>query len=373
MIPLFWPQIYKEEWLDELSQVFSTRWIGQGPLVDRFEQEFGQKFGYAHCLSVNSGTAALELAYHLIGIGEGDEVITTCFTCTATNIPLLRRKANIVFADIDSDTLLISAEDVEKKINKNTKAIVVVNLGGLQVDDDIYELGKYYGVPVVVDACQSLGVSESGADEKGIWEPGDYICYSFQAIKHFTTGDGGMLVCRNQADYERAKKLRWFGIDRDAKRRVDWKCIVNHQMAMEIEEAGYKYHMNDIAAAMGLVGLRHSDKILAYRTSLADRYNSHISKIDGYKTVFGGAHWLFAVLTENRNDLMEYLRDKGIESDPVQLRNDVFKVFGGKRLDLPNMNRIENQYLYLPLNCKVTCDNVDYICEELKWWKEQKV
>jgi len=345
MIPLFYPQLFKEEWLAELSKIFDTQWIGQGPKVDEFESEFGKKFNYDYCLAVNSGTSSLELAYHLIGIGEGDEVITTVFTCTATNIPLLRRKATIVFADINDD-LLISYEDIKRKITDKTKAIVVVSLGGLPVDRRIFDLG----LPVVVDSAQSLGVREND---------GDYICYSFQAIKHFTTGDGGMLVVKDKDTYDRAKKLRWFGIDRDAKRRVGFNALVNHKTSMEIEESGYKFHMNDIAATMGLVGLRHNDEILKRRHEICQYYADNLKA----RCVWGGSCWLFGLLTEDRDDLVTYLREVGISTDLIQLRNDIFQVFGGARQDLPNMNRIEAQYMYLPVHDKLSNGDLEFIVD----------
>ena len=351
-ISLFYPNIYKEEWLAELSTVFDTRWIGQGPLVDEFEKQFGKKFGYDYCLALNSGTSALELAYHLAGIGEGDEVLTPVFTCTATNIPLLRRKANIKFLDINT-VFAADFHDVESKISPDTKAIVVVTVGGVLIDDRIFDLAQSYDVPVIIDSAQSLGVRESR---------GDYICYSFQAIKHFTTGDGGMLVMRNEEDYQRAKKLRWFGIDREAKKRANWQWLNNHQMTMDIEEAGYKYHMNDIAAAMGIVGLRHSDEVLHHRRTLCDYYAEDLTdrEPDDYEVIYGGSCWLLMLLTSHRDETMEYLRENGIECDLVQIRNDVFKVFGGRQ-KLPNMDRMESQYLYLPLHPKMSIDDVVYI------------
>jgi len=353
MIPLFWPQQFKEEWLEALSDVFDTRWLGQGPVVDRFEKEFGNKFNYDYCLALNSGSAALELAYHLMGIGRGDEVITTCFTCTATNIPLLRRGAKIVFADIN-DNFLIDYSDVKRKITPKTKAIVVVTLGGLHVDERILDLAESLKIPVVVDAAQSLGVSE---------ERGDYICYSFQAIKHFTTGDGGMLVLRNKDEYARAKKLRWFGIDREAKRKVNFQCLSNREITMEIEEPGYKFHMNDIAASIGLVGLKHTDEILEFRKLLCNTYVENLPK--HMRCVCGGSYWLMAIITKDRDDIIEYLRVNGVECDLVQLRNDIFKAFGGARQDLPNMNRLESEYMYLPLHSKVTVEDIKYICKLL--------
>src|SRR3989344_3037953 len=349
MIPLFWPQQFKAEWLETLSKVFDTKWLGQGPMVDEFEREFGKKFNYKYCLAVNSGSAALELAYNLVGLKTDDEVITTCFTCTATNIPLLRHKVKIVFADID-DNLLIDYRDVKRKITDKTKAIVAVTLGGLPVDKRIFDLG----IPVIVDAAQSVGVSE---------KRGDYICYSFQAIKHFTTGDGGMLVVNNEKDYDKAKLMRWFGIDREAKTKVNFNALNNREITMEIEEVGYKYHMNDIAAAMGLVGLRHTDEILGYRKLLCETYANNLPK--SIRCVYGGSYWLMAIITKNRDDIIEYLRHNGAECDLVQLRNDIFKIFGGVKQDLPNLNRLEGKYLYLPLNAKVTIKDVKYISKLL--------
>lgn len=358
-ISLFWPALYKQEWLKELGQVFSTRWIGQGPQVDKFEQKFGQKYNFQYPLAVNSGTAALELAYHLIGIGKYDEVLTPVFTCTATNIPLARRGAKLKFIDVNQD-LTCDYEDIVRKISAKTKAIVVATIGGLPIDKRIFTLAKKQRIPVVVDAAQSVGMPEP---------QGDYVGYSFQAIKHFTSGDGGMLVVRSRREYQRAKKLRWFGIDREAKKRVNWKWTVNHQMAMDIEELGYKYHMNDVAAAMGLVGLKHADDILRYRKKLCELYDK---VLPDHTLVYGGACWLMAILTDKRDELMDKLQQGGIESDLVQIRNDIFKVFGGKRQNLPNMDRLEDKYLYLPLHPKITLKDVEYIAKVINKFDSTK-
>ena len=173
-----------------------------------------------------------------------------------------------------------------------------------------------------------------------------------------------MLVCRNEEDYQKAKKLRWFGIDREAKKRANWQWLNNHKMSMDIEEAGYKYHMNDVAAAMGIVGLRHSDEVLEYRRSLCITY------LEELMGIFGGSCWLFCILIDNRDEVMKYLRGHGIECDLIQLRNDIFKVFGG-RTRLPNMDRLESKYLYLPLHQNLTIENVRYIAEALNQCKSK--
>ena len=353
MIKLFYPaNHFYDECLSDLQPVLSGRWWGQAGQVQEFERLFAEEYAYPFCIALNSGTAALEIAYDLIGITEGDEVITPVLTCTATNIPLARRKANIIFADVGREDLTVSIRDIEQKLTKKTKAVVVVTLGGLPVSEEIFDLCKSHNVPVVVDAAQSLGTIESH---------GDYICYSFQAIKHFTTGDGGMLVVRDSGDYERGKKLRWFGIDREKKIDSDWQPYRNREMTIEIEEAGYKFHMNDIAATLGIVGLRHSDELLKTRQKIAKHYREHLIK--GVH-VAGGSFWLYGMLINDRDERAEELLAAGIDVNMVHLRNDKYKVFGGRALDLRNMNYVEEKYLYIPINAHLRDDEVDTVARE---------
>uniref|UniRef100_A0A6M3JT47 Putative DegT/DnrJ/EryC1/StrS aminotransferase family protein n=1 Tax=viral metagenome TaxID=1070528 RepID=A0A6M3JT47_9ZZZZ len=359
-VSLFWPSIYKDEWLDELGKIFDTRWLGQGPKVDEFEKEFGKKFGYEYCVSTNSGTSALELAYHLIGINKEDKVITSILSCSATSLPLIRKGADIIFTDISKVNLTMDVPDFKKKMNDSIKAIVTVNLGGIMCNPNIYSITKEYDVPIVIDACQSLGISE---------KYGDYVAYSFQAIKNFNTFDGGMLICRNKEDYDRAKRLRWFGIDREKKVQNDWKCFSsNREICMDMEEAGYKFHMNDVAATVGLVGLKHSDEALQYRKEIADIYTNKLMSLPKSKIcecICGGSYWLYGILTENRDELIYKLKENGIETDTIHLRNDIFSVFGGKRNDLPNMDWIESRYLYIPIHTKMTNEDAYYITDSI--------
>ena len=189
-ISLFYPYI-PEEATEEVSKVLKTRWIGQGPKVDLFEQKFSELFDVKYPISLNSGSAALETAYDLLNLTTGDEVISTPLTCTATNIPLLRKGVKIVWADINAETLCLNKNDVLNKITNKTKAIVNVHLGG--IENDLGEMP----VPIVADSCQALGVFN-----------GDYVCNSFQAIKHITTGDGGMLIVNNEQEYRKSKLMR---------------------------------------------------------------------------------------------------------------------------------------------------------------------
>jgi dTDP-4-amino-4,6-dideoxygalactose transaminase len=343
----------------KVAEVLSTRWIGQGPLVDRFESEFSDFIGGANCLTVGSGTDALHLAYLLAGVQSGDEVICPVFTCTATNLPLLYIGATPVFADIDPLTMNISVDSIRSLITDKTKAIVTVDYGGLPCDyEPIMRIAQEFGLLVIDDAAHALGAKYRN---ENIGSIADFTTYSFQAIKHITTGDGGMLAIKNPALLEKGKRLRWFGIDRVAKLGGIW--------ANDITEVGYKYQMTDISAAMGLAGLEKIDEVLSHRKHLLNLYFAELNKIPGLSNVgkyqnadYEHAAWLHTVAVENRQELQEKLKAHDIESGQVHYRNDMYSVFGGRRDYLVNMDSMEDKYLVLPIHMKVTEENVLRIC-----------
>jgi dTDP-4-amino-4,6-dideoxygalactose transaminase len=361
-IVLFYPNIPANA-IDEVSKVLKTRWIGQGPKVAQFEKEFEQKFLTDNtALAVGSGTDGLHLAYILAGIEPGDEVIVPVFTCTATNIPLLYMGAKIIFADVDPETLNINVNHVRQLVNERTKAIVCVHYAGLPCDmDELMAIAREYNIPLIDDAAHALGATYKG---QKIGEMTDFSMFSFQAIKHITTGDGGMLTIKNKDLVEKAKRIRWFGIDRSAKQMGHWEN--------DIYEVGYKYQMNDISAALGLAGLAEFDNTLKYRQSLFAEYTKQLAGIDGLHIIGTGvtdrehAAWLCTVLVENRADFMKKLRSNKIESSQVHYRNDRYTVFGGRRSDLPNMDAVEEKYLVLPLHHKMTLQDVAYIGQVAK-------
>lgn len=353
-IPLFHPYVPKDA-IDEVVETLSGKWIGQAHKVDQFERDFGAKFGTKYNVSLNSGSAALETAFDLLNLEAGDEVISTPLTCTATNIPLLRKRIKIVWGDINPHNLCLDPKDVRRKITDRTKAIVNVHLAGIEND-----LGKM-PVPIVADACQALGVVN-----------GDYNCYSFQAIKHITTGDGGMLVVSNEDEYKTAKLMRWFGIDREKKIQSNWQAYKERQMTFQIDIHGYKRQMTDIAAGMGIAGLRHYEEIMGHLSNLFRLYKTLLLDCNGIRLVDSlegckNTHWLCTVLVDRRDDFAKMLHENGVDSNMVQLRNDIFNVFGGRRNDdVPVMDAVEGKYISLPLNMKVTEDDVQYICDLIK-------
>ncbi len=220
-----------------------------------------KRLGSTHVLSVNSGTSAIYLALRLAGVEAGTEVISTPMTCTATNVPILEQGARTVWADFNPMTGNIGLDDVEHKITPKTKNIVAVLWGGCPCElDAINRIATKHRVKLIEVAANAFGATYIG---KPIGSRSDSACFSFQAIKHLATIDGGALSCRSEDDFKRGQLLRCFGIDREGKRK-DFRC------GEDVEEHGYKFHITDVCAAVGVAQPKHIDPILdAHRENSA--------------------------------------------------------------------------------------------------------
>ena len=358
--PLFYPYVSKKS-IKGVGNVLKTRWIGQGPLVDVLEEKFKKKFAKNNeCVAVGSGTDALHLAYILADIKKDDEVIAPLFTCTATNIPLLYIGAKIKFADIDPHTMNISIDHVKKLITKKTKAIVFVNYGGIPCDlEELNKIKKKYKVTLIQDAAQSLG---SKYKNKNITDYADFSIFSFQAIKHISSGDGGMLTFKNKKLLDKSRRIRWFGIDRVKKQGGTWEN--------DITEIGYKYQMTDIGARMLLDSMNDFSKILSHRKKIFNIYKKILSKnnkltfLDTKSKNLSNSFWLCTIVVhEKRIELQNYLRNLNIETNQVHFRNDRYSIFRKfiKKRAYPNMDKYENNYLVIPLNLKISSKDAYYI------------
>ena len=362
-VPIFYPHIPKNA-KEAVSKVLSSRWIGQGPLVDKFEKIFSKKFcDNQPVIAVGSGTDALHLAYILAGIKKNDEVICPVFTCTATNIPLLYIGAKIKFADVDPLTLNISLDSVEKLITKKTKAIVFVNYGGIICDlRKLNKLAKKHKIKLIQDAAQSLGAKYK---KKSITKFADYTIFSFQAIKHITSGDGGALVVKNKKIAHKASVLRWFGIDRPKKQGGTWEN--------DITEIGYKYQLTDLGASLLLESIKEFNFIKYHRNKIYKTYLRFINQNEKIKCIqsidknYQPVMWLFTILSKHKDILQKKLRDKLIETNQVHFRNDKYSIFKNFIFNkkFKNMNKLENQYLVLPMHTKMNANDAKRISLEI--------
>lgn len=371
MIPMFYPHV-PESAIDKLAEVLRSRWVGQGPKVEEFEKEFSKKFGLKHVVSLNSGTSALRLALALIGVGPGDEVISTPYTMVATNTAILEQFAKPVFADIQYETANLDPNDIERHITEKTKAIICVHWGGYPCDmDKIRKIAAEHDLPVIEDAAHALGATYR---DKPVGTISEFTIFSFQAIKHITTGDGGMLSITNPDKYKEAIRRRWFGIDREARK----PSILGHDPTYDIKEVGYKYHMNDIAATIGLEQLKYFDSLFKRRAGIAKRYREELEEVPGITLLENKpnrmpANWMFAIHVGRRTEFAELMYSKGIEVSVHNWRNDKYTVFGGLRKDLPNLEKLDNDLICIPLHHKLSDQNVDYIIEAIKDFGRNKL
>ena len=344
MIKLFQPFV-SDEARSNVQRVLQSTQIAQGPEVELFEQEFATTFGFEawQIVSLNSGTAALELAYELAELGEYDHVISPVLTCTATNIPLIRRKVKMSFGDIQGmKSLNLDPEDVRDKILPDTKAIVFVHFGGSSHNLEEFErIAEEEGLDLICDAAQALGSKLS--------HQARFSCISLQAIKSLTAGDGGVLVCRDKDDAILARKLRWFGYDRALKQKLG-DC--------DLEVAGYKMHMNDISAAIARGNLVHWDEIVTHRQNINNVYTSILpNAVAGI--------WNPVVVGLDYKEAKKKATAAGFEIGQYHFRNDKYSIFRSVYSNCPNMDQLQDEYFMLPCHMGVSLLDAERIATTL--------
>jgi perosamine synthetase len=345
MIPMF--KVYmSSEAILEASLTLHSGMIGEGNKVVEFKKKLEEFFNCNNVILLNSCTSALTLALRLCDIKPGDEVISTPFTMIATNVTIMTTGAKIVWADIEPDTFNISYEDIKKKITNKTKAIVLTHVGGMPCDME--EIGKL-GIPIIADCAHAVGSYYKG-EHISHWA--EYSCFSFQSIKHLTTGDGGCIVIRDKDKYELAEKLKWFGMTRKV---PEGKTKLEHQMEADVEEWGYKFHMNDIAASIGLKNIEHLPAILRRHKENAEYYCGKLGiNINKEKE---SSWWLFPILSYNRKELILKMNNAGIEVSPMWRRNDEYSTFSEFRgQKLSNMDFIQDKILFIPVGWWLTTE-----------------
>ena len=353
-----------------VKKVLDSTFLSEGKLVEKFENLISKKFGILNPVAVNSGTSALHLALILENIKEGDEVILPAQTFVATGMVILQTGAKPVFADIDYDTGNISPESIKKKITSNTKAIIVVHWGGYPCDmEEILIIAKKHKIIVIEDAAHAFGATYK---KKSIGSIADYTCFSFQSIKHITTGDGGAICCKNKNKFHKAKQLRWFGIDRNKA-----KLSILGERKYDISEIGYKYHMNDYAAALGIANLNNFKSRLKYRKLIAQKYRKELCNIPEIKLFENkndrtNAYWLFGMHVKNRIKLITFLKKKGITASVVHLGINHNSVFGKKENNLVSQKTFNKTQIHIPIHEQLKIKDVEHITSSIKeFYKNQ--
>jgi perosamine synthetase len=365
LIPIFRP-FYDQAELQAVEEVFQSGWIGLGPITAEFEHRFAEYIGVPHAVAVNSATAALHLALKVLDV-TGGEVITTPMTFVSTNHAILYNDGIPVFADIESDTLNIDVESIRQNVTDRTRAIIVVHYGGHACDmDPILDLAKAHSVPVVEDAAHGSGGTYKG---RKLGSLGTMGCFSFHAVKNLATGDGGMITLADPELDRRLRRLRWCGIDKDTwdRSEVDQK----YSWYYTVQELGFKYHMNDIAAAIGLAQLEKLDCANARRREIIAYYNDRFAGLDWLETPVEksyaqSAHHNYVVKLDQRDELIAYLREQRISAGVHYLPNHLYTMYRNFRANVPVAERVWRRLVTLPLYPGMTDGDVERVVSAVR-------
>jgi len=374
---------------EEVGKVLNSGYIGQGPKVDKFESNLKDYFNHDYVQTLNAGTSALHMALHLLkkpslnskvfdgmasstskwpGLEPGDEVLATAMTCTASNWPILANGLKIKWVDIDPNTLNMDLDDLERKITPKTKVIMLVHWGGYpndlnrvkNIQQKAYEL---YGFKpaVIEDGAHSFGSEYMG---KKIGTHGNLTMFSLQAIKHITSVDGGLLLSPHKQLHDRGKLIRWYGIDRDGDRK-DFRCEA------DIEEWGFKFHMNDVCATVGIENMKHAEDIIAKHRENAAYYDEHLKDVPGVELLerkpgHNSAFWIYSLKVDNRDGFYKLMDECKITVSQVHERNDKHTCVREYRSPLPTLDATIGKVVSIPVGWWITPEEREYIVDCIK-------
>lgn len=362
-IPVFKPALGEEEW-QAVKTCFDTGWIGLGPKTTEFEQAFAEFIGTKYVIGLNSCTSALDLAFKILGL-DGGEVITTSLTFVSTNHAILYNGCTPVFADILPDTLTLDPEDVRRKITPDTRAIMLVHYAGHPCDMAAFTaIAQEHNLLLIEDCAHAAGSTYNG---QPVGTFGDAGCFSFHAVKNIAMGEGGALVVRNQEQFERAMRLRWCGISRSTWERASGK---SYSWQYDVNELGYKYHLSDIAAAIGLVQLRKAEQHRQRREEIWAAYNQAFSDLPVESLAVrpeAQTTYLFYVLkTDRRDPLIDFLAERKVGTSVHYYPNHLFDLYRGFRADIPVTEAVWQQIVTLPCYPSLTDEQLAIVIQAVR-------
>jgi len=371
-IRLFKPYVGEEE-LENIKDVFERAWLGLGPKVAEFEAEWSTYIGTKASIGVNSATAALHLALSAYQFKPGSKVMIPSITFASTATAVLYNNLEPLFIDIDADTISLDFKDLESKYSKECVAIIPVHMGGHPVQmDKLLDFAKTKNLAVIEDCAHCAGGEYKGR-KLGTW--GDIGCFSFEEKKCMTTGDGGMICSDDEAMILPLRASRWVGIDKDTWRRAkahsDNITVDARHWHYEIAVLGYKYNMNDLAAAIGLAQLKKLDYMNQRRGHLIERY---LQGIKGLKTIIPllpyntteNVYWLFGVRCKSRDDLIIHLKNKGISTGVHFYPLPLHPLFQPYDNGCQTAKQIWETFVTLPLHVDLSEEEVDYVVDAIR-------
>ena len=371
MIPLFQVNIPKDIG-SIIEKVLLSGQITEGPASFEFQRQLESWLSVKHASLVNSGTSALTLACRLSGCQPGKFVISTPQTCLATNEAIMSLGADIIWSDIDPLTGAIDPFFVEKILKtdaraKDVVAIMCVDWAGNPVNlKELRRIADSHGIKLIEDAAHSFGALYENAK---VGNQAHFTCFSFQAIKHLTTVDGGALVCELKEDHDRSVLLRWFGSARAVNRDpVRWEG--------DVSEYGYKFHMNDVTASIGIEQLKTIDSVIDKHKSNGKQLLEFIDSLPSGKIQrlrmeqnSESSHWIFSLLLPNkeaRQRFVEEMKKCGVSTGIVHTRNDAYSLFSKYKTGLKGMDEFSERMINVPCGWWIDSHDLYHICKSIE-------
>lgn len=367
-VPLFRPDLGANE-LDALREVFASGWVGLGPKTAEFERALAAYQQRLHGVATNSATAALHLALKVLDLPPGSRVLVPTVTFVSTPHAVEYNQLELEFVDVREADLCMDVADFESRIDPSVRAVIPVHMGGQPCAmDAICHLAAEHGITVIEDVANAQGGQWQGRP-LGSW--GEIGVFSFEAKKNMTTGDGGMLVFDDARWNDTLRRLRWCGIDRDT-----WKRFANSgdgaSWYYEVDSLGFKYNMNDIAAAIGLCQLRKLDEVNAKKRARIARYLDALEGVGDLSLpphdLAHGGYWLFIVHTDHRDALIDHLAQRGVTCGvhfmPAHLHPYYRKRHPG--VHLPVAERVWKRIVTLPLFAGMTDEEQDHVVDSIR-------
>jgi UDP-4-amino-4-deoxy-L-arabinose-oxoglutarate aminotransferase len=374
-LPFSSPTLEDDE-IEAVAGVLRSGWITTGPRVAEFEALFRERLGAPHAIALNSATAGLHLAVASLDLEPGDEVIVPSLTWAATANAVELCGGRPVFADVERDTLNLDPDDVKRRLGPRTRAIIPVHFAGQPADlAALRALAAERGIPLIEDAAHALGASHRGVE---IGASGDVVVFSFHPIKNVTTGEGGMLICRDQQRAQRIRLLSFHGVSKGPTGRYAGGSSPDY----DVLEPGFKYNMMDIQAALGLCQMRKLERFNRRRAELAARYGALLREVPELAPLARADHpvkhaWhLYVVrldldaVTLDRSAFMRALAERKIGSGlhflPLHLSHWYRKRYGHARGDLPQTEYNGERIFSLPLYPGLRDEDVDLVVWALR-------
>jgi dTDP-4-amino-4,6-dideoxygalactose transaminase len=350
----------------KINELFETGKVAHGEYVTKFEVMLGAYIGSKFTIATSEMSSSIAMCLYVSGVRPGDEVLMSPLVCLATSCPVKNIFANIVWCDVNPKTGNLDPDDIARKITPKTKALILYHWAGDPSDlEKIYAIASRYNIKVIEDANEALGAEYNG---KKIGNTGaDFTIFSFYPIRQLTTIEGGAITCKTEEDYKRLLKLRRYGINQETFRLSDGEI----NLQSDIEEAGWNSYMSNISAMIGCSQFDTLDEVIKKHQANGFYYDAELQKLSGVELLIRpknsiSAYWFYTFLCDKKDELMLFLKENGISSSAVHIRNDIYSCFGETNYTLKGVDYFSKRAISIPCGWWLTREECECVVQKIE-------